>query len=250
MLYPSASVTIEQTALVPDLPIPYAQLEAAAARLRPDLAPPALVKKALAECLREPRWSYRYERSQRGEEVVLQIAPSSATLRTSRTPPKPYEARAMSCTCKGSFVRGCKHPTACLIVAEALEPTTTIIGTMPQTLLRAAFDLAQTTGTPTVQLVADSGLSTCTLGAPDIASATSKLDLLTECRALLRVEQQLPMDDVERLRTALHELPPSCLTVDLEIDEGSLTLCAWDGDRVIWYDGAVLQTPLPETAPP
>jgi hypothetical protein len=113
------------------------------------------------------------------------------------------------------------------------------------------LDLARAIGTPDLQLIADSGLSTCSLGLPAIADARWTLDLHTECRALLRFEQYIRRDDVERLRTALlHELPPDCATIDLEIGDRSLTLCAWDGDQIVWYDGAVLHMPVGDAPPP
>ena len=226
-----------------ELPIPYAALEAAAARLRPALAPPLLVRRALATCLAEPRWSYRLVPTARGQELVLQIRPSSATLRASRTPPKWYEVRAASCTCKGSFVHGCKHPTACVIVAEALEPTTSVLGMVPAALLGSLLGFAAATAAPSLALSADSGAGSLTLAYPAVATATVALDLRPECRALLRIGQQLARSDSARLCAALREhVAPSAL-IDVEVAAGSLTLCAWEADQICWYDGAVLADP-------
>ncbi len=227
--------------LASDLPIPFTALHAAAARLRPDLAPPALVQRALHECLAEPRWSYHYAPSLRGQEVVLTIHPSRATLRTSRKPPRPYEASPSNCTCKGSFVRGCKHPAAALIVAEALEPTTSVLGRLPFALLCRTLALAQTIGTPSMSLVADSGTGTLAWEQPGVAQVVLTLDLLPDCRAAVRSVQQLAMEDIARLLAALaHDPPADDTLVDVEVADGSLTLCIWNGSEIIWYDGAVL----------
>ncbi len=227
--------------LASDLPLPFTTLEAAAARLRPDLVPPALVQRALHECLAEPRWSYHYAPSLRDQEVVLTIHPSRATLRTSRKPPRAYTANASSCTCKGSFVRGCKHPAAALIVAEALEPTASVLGRLPLALLRSTLVLAQTIGTSSIGLVANSGDGTLTWEQPGIARLVLTLNLLPDCRAAVRSAQHVALDDIERLLAALaHDPPADDTPVDVEVADGSLTLCIWNGPEIIWYDGAVL----------
>ncbi len=226
------------------LPIPLDELQSAAARLRPALAPPVLVRKALTEVLTEPRWSYRYERTSRGEEVVLTIAPSTSTRSRTSKPVKPYEARATSCTCKGSFVHGCKHPTACLIVAEALEPTTNILGSVPLMLVRAAFSLALATEQPLLHLVADSTVSTLRLGHPDLASAELTLDLAITCRGVLRYKRLIVAEEVERLLLALvQDAPADSQMLEIDIAHDSLSLYAWDGDDIAWFDGVVMHAP-------
>lgn len=198
----------------------YEALELASARLRPELASPAQRAKALA-CLNSPRWHI-----QNDDELVLCIEPSEASARASRRPTRPYEVRRNSCTCKGFFTRGCYHPAAWEIVAEAQSPTTTVGGSVSASLFVHALSLVVLASAPTVSLHANSRTARLTLDVPQLVQVDLALDLDPTCRACVELSGIASHVDIVLLRDALQEFPldrDEQLTMD--VDSDSLLLC-------------------------
>jgi hypothetical protein len=219
---PSAVPAADQP---PSLPVPAADLEAAAARLRPD---PAL-SKALTRLL-DGGWTYQDD-----NELVVRFDPRSKG--RGRKPPRAYTTTRDTCTCPGAIIRGgCYHPLAWQIVNEALLPTTTLQCTLPSALFVSLCRLALATGTEHVTLTADSAGGTLTLGVPNVATGALSVTMITP--VLLTLVQQLRAADLTRVVEALvRVLPPEGDALVLDLSAGSLLVLAGPADAPVFLDG-------------
>ncbi len=227
--------------IVPDdesasLPVPAADLEAAATRLRPDPA----ITKALKR-LREGGWAYQDD-----DELVIRFDPRSKG--RGKKAPNSYTTKHDSCTCPGAIIRGgCYHPLAWQIVSEAIFPTTSIQASLPSAVFVPLCRLALPSGADDVILTADSGRGTLTLEAPDLAVGTIWIDLATP--VLLTLEQQLRATDLRRVIDALvGALRPEGDQLMLDLSDGSLLIVAGAEDAPVYVDGLDTQplTRLPQ----
>ncbi len=221
------------------LPVPAADLEAAATRLRPD---PALTK-ALKRLL-QGDWTARTDDDT--GELVITFDPRSKGKGKKR--PSSYTTKHDSCTCPGAIIRGgCYHPLAWQIVNEAIFPTTSIQASLPSAMFVLLCRLALASGADHVILTADSGRGTLTLGAPDVAVGTIWIDLATP--VLLTLEQQLRATDLRRVIDALvGALRPEGDQLMLDLSDGSLLIVAGAEDAPVYVDGLDTQplTRLPQ----
>ncbi len=230
--------------IVPDdeaasLPVPAADLEAAAARLRPDPA----ITKALKRLL-EGDWTARTD--DETDELVITFDPRSKGKGKKR--PSSYTTKHDSCTCPGAIIRGgCYHPLAWQIVSEAIFPTTSIQASLPSAVFVPLCLLALASDADHVILAADSGRGTLTLEAPDVAVGTIWIDLATP--VLLTLQQQLRATDLRRVIDALvGALPPEGDQLMLNLSDGSLLIVAGAEDAPVYVDGLDTQplTRLPQ----
>ena len=107
------------------LPVPAADLAAAATRLRPDLA----LQKALTRLL-DGGWTYQDD-----DELVIRFDPRSKG--RGKQAPGSYTTKRDSCTCPGAIIRGgCYHPVAWQIVNEARMPTRGFLLNPPKRCIR------------------------------------------------------------------------------------------------------------------
>jgi hypothetical protein len=209
------------------IPVPPADLEAAAARLRSD---PAL-KKALGRLL-EGGWSYI---DQDDGALLLRFEPRSKG-RGKKTP-STYTTSQDGCTCPGAIIRGaCYHPLAWHIVNEALTPTTSLEAHVPYATLLPLCLLALSAGTEHVTLMAESDHGTITLAAQDWITSTIHVEMST--LALLRIEHRWRSTDLKRVIDALAAtVPPDLPTVTLDIARTSLVIMASSADELLFFDG-------------
>ena len=206
------------------LPVPAAELEAAATRLRPDPA----IRKARTRLL-EGDWSYQDD-----DALVIRFAPRSKG-RTGK-PSKPYTTTRDSCTCPGAMIRGgCYHPIAWEIVNEALSPTTTIQCHVPSAVFLPLCLLALSAGAEQVTLSAESARGSITFGT-DGATGTVSVELTTP--VLLTIEQQVCAADLKRVVDALAgALPPAGDQLLLDISDGSVLFMAGPEAAPSFFDG-------------
>ncbi len=207
------------------LPVPAADLEAAATRLRPDLA----LQKALTRLL-DGGWTY-----QDADELVIRFDPRSKG--RGKQAPGSYTTKRDSCTCPGATIRGgCYHPVAWQIVNEARMPTTTIQCSLPSALFLPLCLLALSSGAEYVTLTADSGGGTLTVGDPGVATGTIRVEMAAP--VLLTIEQQLRASDLTRVVDALAgALPSEGDHLTLDLSDGSLLVIAGAEDAPIFVDG-------------
>ncbi len=210
------------------LPVPAADLEAAATRLRPD---PALTK-ALKRLL-EGDWTARTD--DETDKLIITFDPRSKGKGKKR--PSSYTTKHDSCTCPGAIIRGgCYHPLAWQIVSEAILPTTSIQASVPSAMFVPLCLLALASGADRVTLTADSGRGTLTLGAPDVATGTIGVEMATP--VLLTIEQQLRATDLTRVVDALAgALSPEGGQLMLDLSDGSLLVIAGTEDAPVFVDG-------------
>jgi len=209
------------------IPVPPADLEIAAARLR---SGPALTK-ALRRLL-EGGWSYT---DQDDGGLLLRFEPRSKG-RGKKTP-STYTIRQDSCTCPGAAIRGaCYHPLAWQIVNEALTPTTSLEALVPYATWLPLCLLALSAGAEHVTLIADSDHGTITLEVQDCITSTIHVEMTTA--ALLTIEQRWRAPDLKRVIDALAEtVPPDLGNVTLEIMRTSLVMMAGSADALLFCDG-------------
>jgi len=209
------------------IPVPPADLETAATRLRSD---PAL-KKALGR-LREGGWSYT---DQDDGGLLLRFEPRSKG-RGKKTP-STYTTRQDSCTCPGATIRGaCYHPLAWQLVNEALTPTTSLEAHVPYATFLPLCLLALSAGTEYVTLMAESEKATITLAAQDYITSTIHVEMMTV--ALLTIEQRLRAADLKRVIDALAvTVPPDLATITLDITCTSLVIMAGSAAEMLFFDG-------------
>ena len=207
------------------LPVPAADLEAAATRLRPDPA----ITKALKRLL-DGGWTYQDE-----AELVIRFDPRSKG--RGKKPPSSYTTRRDSCTCPGAMIRGgCYHPVAWQVVNEALAPTTSIQCALPSAMFLPLCLLALSGGTDDVILGADSGRGALTLRAPNVVTGTVIVEMATP--VLLAIEQQVRATDLKRLIDALAgALSPEGAPMMLDLNIGSLLIMAGAEDAPLFVDG-------------
>ena len=210
------------------LPVPAADLEAAATRLRPDPA----ITKALKRLL-EGGWTSRNDDDT--GELVIMFDPRSKGKGKKR--PSSYTTKQDSCTCPGAIIRGgCYHPVAWQIVNEALIPTTTIQCTLPSALFLPLCLLAVAGSAEHVTLSAESARGTLTLAATDVATGTVGVELATS--VLLTIEQQLRTVDLKRMIDALAgALPPEGDQIMLDLSPESLLIIGGTEDVPVFVDG-------------
>ncbi len=220
-----ASETASDELAPTQLPVPAAELRAAAARLRPDPA----IHKALKRLL-EGGWSYQDD-----DSLVVTFDPRSKGRKGK--PARPYTTTADSCTCPGAIIRGgCYHPVAWQVVNEARVPTTSIQYVLPSTMFLPLCLLALSAGTDQVILRADSGRGTLTLAAPQVVTGTISVEIATP--VLLTIEQQVRATDLTRVIDALAcALPSQGEQLLLEINTGSLLIIAGTEDTPMFVDG-------------
>ncbi len=209
----------------PTPPVPAADLEAAASRLRPDPA----ITKALKRLL-EGGWTYQDD-----DELVVRFDPRSKG--RGKKAPSSYTTKRDSCTCPGAIIRGgCYHPVAWQIVTEALLPTTAIQCSLPSAMFLPLCLLALAGGADNVTLTADSGRGTLTLRAADVATGTIGVEMDTP--VLLTIEQQLRAADLKRVVNALAGmLPPEGDHLMLDLSAESLLVIAGTDDAPVFMDG-------------
>ena len=209
------------------IPVPPAELETAAARLRSD---PAL-KKALGRLL-DGGWTYT---DQDNSGLLLRFEPRSKG-RGKKTP-STYTTRQDSCTCPGAVIRGaCYHPLAWQIVNEALTPTTSLEAHVPYAMWLPLCLLALSAGTEHVMFIADSDHGTITLQVQDCITSTIHVEMPTV--ALLTIAQRWRAADLKRVIDALAEaVPPDLSTVTLDIARTSLVIMAGAADELLFFDG-------------
>ncbi len=207
------------------LPIPAADLSAAAARLRPDPA----ITRALKRLL-EGGWTY-----QDADELVLRFDPRSKG--RGKKAPSTYTTRHDSCTCPGAIIRGgCYHPVAWQVVNEALVPTTAIQCMLHSATFLPLGLLALSAGTDQVALRADSGPGALTITASDQVTVTVTVEMVTP--VLLRIEQSIHAADLKRIIDALAgALPPEGAPLLLDLNAGSLLIIAGTEDAPVFVDG-------------
>ncbi len=210
---------------ITSLPVPAADLEAAATRLRPDPA----ITRALKRLL-DGGWTYQDD-----DELVIRFDPRSRG--RGKKVPSSYTTKRDSCTCPGAIIRGgCYHPVAWQIVNEALMPTTTIQCSLPSAMFLPLCLLALSGGADHVTLTADSGRGTLTLGEPGVATGTIGVEMATP--VLLTIERQLRAADLTRVVDALAGLLPSeGDQLMLDLSDGSLLIVAGTEDAPVFVDG-------------
>ena len=234
------TISTSHPALTPDvvaaLPVPATDLEAAAARLRPDPA----ITKALKRLL-EGGWAIQDD-----DELVIRFDPRLKG--RGKKAPRSYTTKRDSCTCPGAIIRGgCYHPLAWQIVNEAILPTTSIQASVPSAMFVPLCLLALASGADHVILTADGGRGTLTLEAPDVAVGTIWIDLATP--VLLTIQQQLRATDFRRvIDTLVGALPPEGDQLMLDLSDGSLLIVAGAEDASVFVDGLDTQprTRLPQ----
>ncbi len=210
------------------LPIPAAELQAAATRLRSDPASTKAVKRLL-----EGGWTARNDDDI--GELVITFDPRSKAKGKKR--PSAYTTKQDSCTCPGAIIRGgCYHPVAWQIVNEALSPTTAIQCTLPSALFLPLCLLAIAGGAEDVTLSAESARGTLTLAAPGLATGTVSVELATS--VLLTIEQRLRTTDLKRMIDALASaLPPEGDQIMLDLSPESLLIIGGTEDVPVFVDG-------------
>lgn len=227
-------------------PIDAQRLTAAAARLRPLWTPDQLTN-ALRK-LMQPDWTYIVgDDLYLADTLILTLPPSAATARSGKVR-KPYQVTAQSCTCPGAVIRGrgCYHPACHAIVAEALEPATSIRGTISQRAFIHLVAFVLTADAPLLRLTVDSGLNRLLLGT-DGATGSLALDLPTSQRAALRITATLTRSALQTLTESLDVAPTSTGDrLELEVDSTMLTAYIQEDDSIPWIDGTNL-SPLPTT---
>jgi len=219
--------------------VPPAELEGAAARLRPD---PAL-KKALARLL-EGGWSY-IDHDETG--LLVRFDPRSKGRGKKRQ--TVYTTNEDSCTCPGAAIRGaCYHPLAWQIVSEALNPTTSLQVCVPYATLLPLCRLALSSGAEYVTLTADSLHTTITLGVTNCVTGTIHVEMTTA--VLLTIEQRLRAADLRRVIDALSEaVSPDLDLVVLDLAPTSLVLMAGSADDPLFFDGIDAADPVEHDQP-
>ena len=216
------------------LPIASAELEAAAARLRPDPA----IHKALTRLL-EGNWSYQ-------TDTGLVVTFDARSRGRKGKPARPYTTTLDSCTCPGAIIRGsCYHQVAWQIVNESLAPTVAFHCTLHSTLFVPLTLLALAANTDRIMLTADSEHGTLTFAVPHHVTATINVDVPSPVR--LCIDQHICATDLLRIIDGLQDaLSPDGDDLLLEIDGDALMLIAGAVDEPVFVDGLIA---LPTNAP-